>query len=206
MSIKNVIATLLLMPLCVQTAQAQEKTSDFGLFIEPAITYEFGRAAVDYPSPLSNSTGNAAGFGLGAKFGMHVSEAIFLALDARYSMPQYDDSSVDYDAGSVSTNWGPVLGVQMQDIGMRVWGTLILGGELNPKQSGNFDVSFSDASGYRIGTGFHIASVSLNIEYQQIKYGNTTLEEAGPFSPGDLNNVNLTNSTWIGSVSFPLEL
>lgn len=200
---RNVIATLLL-PLCAQAAQAQE--SDFGLFIEPAITYEVGSASVDYPSPLSTSSGSTNGFGLGAKFGVHISEALFLAVDARYSMPQYDDSSVDYDAASVSTNWGPVLGVQMQDVGIRVWGTLILGGELNPEKSGSFDVSFSDASGYRIGTGFHIASVSLNIEYQQIKYGNTTLEEAGPFSPGDLNNVNLTNSTWIGSVSFPLEL
>jgi hypothetical protein len=205
MNLKYIFSTLCLMLIAGQFANAEGSNS--GLFVEPALTYELGTATVDYPSPLSTSSGSANGLGLGAKLGFHFSEAFFVAFDGRYSMPQYTDSSVSYDAKSVSTNWGPVVGVQMPDIGIRIWGTLILGGELNPEQSGSFDVAFKKASGYRIGTGFRISAVSLNLEYQQLKYEETNLEQFGPFSPSStLSGVNLDNKSWIASVSFPLEL
>ncbi|OFZ17694.1 MAG: hypothetical protein A2Z20_01555 [Bdellovibrionales bacterium RBG_16_40_8] len=205
MKLKNVLMTLCLVLIKGQIANAEG--SNLGLFVEPALTYELGTATVDYPSPLSTSSGSSDGFGLGAKFGFHISEAFFVALDGRYSMPQYKDSSVNYDAKSVSTNWGPVVGIQMPNIGLRIWGALILGGELNPEKSGSFDVAFKKASGYRIGTGFRISAISLNLEYQQLKYGETTLEQIGPFSSNSaLNSVTLKNKSWIASVSFPLEL
>lgn len=204
-SVKNVFLLLCLEVLAVQVARAEGAAS--GLFVEPAVTYELGSASVNYPSPLSSSSGTANGLGIGAKLGWHVSEALFLAIDGRYSMPQYTDSSVSYDAKSVSTNWGPALGVQIPNFGPRIFGTLILGGELNPEKSGNFDVAFKNATGYRIGAGFRISAVSLNLEYQQIKYGETALEQIGPFSSGStLGGVNLENRSWIASVSFPVEL
>lgn len=193
--------------LCLAVVLGQNARAEGGLFVEPVITYELGSAAVDFPSPFSNSSGEANGFGLGAKVGFHISEAFFLAADGRYSMPQYKDSSVDYNAKATSTNWGLLVGAQMPDLGMRVWGGWILGGELNPEQSGSFDVAYTGATGYRIGTGFRIAAFSVNLEYQQIKYSDTTLEQVGPFSSNSaLNNVNLENKTWIASLSFPLEL
>lgn len=200
---KNIFAML-----CFILGQiASADTSNSGLFIEPAFTYELGSAAVDYPTPLSSSTGSSNGLGLGAKVGFHLSEALFIALDGRYSMPQYKDSSVNYDAQAISTNWGPVVGVQMPNIGLRIWGALILGGELNPQKSGSFDVDFKKATGYRIGTGFRVFAVSLNLEYQQIKYSETILEQIGPFSSGSaLNDVKLENKSWLIGVSFPLEL
>lgn len=46
-------------------------------FLEPAITYDSGETDVNYPSPLSNSTGTTSGFGIGARIGFHISEAFF---------------------------------------------------------------------------------------------------------------------------------
>lgn len=183
---------------------AQAEGSQGGLFVEPAVTYEHGDSTVNYPSPFSNSTGTVDGFGLGARIGFHLNEAFFLGFDGRYSMPQFKDSSVHYDAKSVATNWGPVVGFQMPGLGLRLWGSYIMGGELNPEKSGIFDVNFKEATGYRVGAGFRVTVVSLNVEYQQLKYGKANLEDAGPFT-GTFNGVDLENKTWIASVSFPLE-
>ena len=188
-------------------ASAFADTAGVGLFVEPSVTYELGNTKTNYPSPLSDATGTSNGLGLGARLGLHALEIVFFGIDARYSMPQFKDSSVNYDAKSISTNWGPVVGVQMPIVGLRVWGSYILGGELNPESSGGVDVKFKQATGYRVGTGFRIAIVSLNLEYQQLKYGQADLEQLGPFSgTSTFNNVNLNNNSWIASISFPLEL
>ncbi len=204
----NTAGTLLfLVPILFFSWVARSDDSKLGLIVEPGLTFELGSAAVDYPSPLSSSTGSANGFGLAARLGFHVSEVIFIALDARYSMPQYKDSTASYDAKAVATNWGPVAGVQMPIIGLRAWASILLGGELNPEKSGSLDVAFKKASGYRIGAGFRIFPLSFNLEYQQVNYAETTLEQIGPFSTNtSLNNVALDNRSWIASVSFPLEL
>ncbi len=200
-------ATSLLFIIFTLSSNANAAESHMGLFLEPAVTYETGDTSVNYPSPLSNSSGKAEGFGLGARIGFHLYEAFFLGLDGRYSMPQFKDSSVSYDSKSVSTNWGPVVGMQIPDIGLRVWGAYILGGELNPEKSGSFDIKFQNAKGYRVGAGFRLAAVSLNLEYQQLKYDQASLEQLGPFSSSSaLSGVQLENKSWIASVSFPIEL
>lgn len=177
-----------------------------GLFLEPGITYELGDTTINYPSPLANSTGSVQGLGLAARAGVHLFEAFFLGLDYRYSMPQFKDSSDNYDEKAIATNWGPVVGMQMPIVGLRIWGSYIMDGELNPDKSRNFDVKFAKATGYRVGAGFQLILVSLNLEYQQLKYDQTNLEQAGPFSANTtLNQVNLENKTWLASVSFPLE-
>lgn len=71
-------------------------------------------------------------------------------------MPDQKDSSVNYNAKATSTRIGPVIGMQMPNLGLRIWGTYILSGDLDPEKSGNYDVKFQDAKGYRIGTGFHV--------------------------------------------------
>jgi hypothetical protein len=181
-----------------QTAHAD------GILFEPAVTYEMGDTSVNYPSPISSSSGTARGLGFGARVGMHIANVFLLGIDGRYSIPQFKDSSVSYDAPSVSTNWGPTLGFQMPIVGLRVWGTYIAAAELNPDKSGSLDVKFTKGTGYRVGTGFHFILVSVNLEYQQVKYDNTDLENAGPFT-GSFSDVKLENKTWIVSASFPLE-
>lgn len=189
----------------VPTIEAVE--SQAGFFVEPSITYERGDTTVNYPSPFSESTGSANGFGIGARVGIHFYDAFFFGVDGRYSMPWFNDSLVGYDESSASTNWGPVVGMQTPVTGLRVWGSYILGGIFNPDQSGNFDVAFKDLSGYRIGTGFKINIVSLNLEYQHLNFGEADLEQLGPFSMNtSYNGVELENNSWIVSVSFPLAL
>ncbi len=125
----------------------------------------------------------------------------------RYAMPKFTDSSVSYDAKSIATNWGPVVGLQMPDLGLRVWGAYVVDGALDPESSGSFDVAFKKATGYRVGLGMRVTAVSMNLEYQQLKYGDTELEQVGPFSSSAaLSSVNLEANSWLASVSFPLEL
>lgn len=207
MKTKIMTSSLLFILTLSLNATAATAESRMGLFIEPALTYEAGDSSVNYPSPLSNSSGRSEGFGIGARIGFHLYESFFLGVDGRYSVPQFKDSSVSYDAKSVSTNWGPVVGIQMPNVGLRVWGSAILGGEMNPEKSGSFDLKFQNAKGYRVGAGFRVSEVSLNLEYQQLKYDQATLEQLGPYSVGTaLNGVELENKSWIASVSFPIEL
>jgi opacity protein-like surface antigen len=185
--------------------QSNEREHKAGIFIEPALTYERSESTVNYPEPFANSSGNVDGFGIGARLGFHLNEVVFLGVDGRYSMPKFKDSS--YDAKAVSTNWGPVAGIQMPNLGLRLWGSMILGGNLNPDSSGNLDIKFKDTSGYRVGAGIRFEILSLNLEYQHAKYGETVLEQIGPFATTTtFSNVTLKNNSWVASVSFPLAL
>ena len=191
----------------IAMARARASDNHLGLFVEPAVTYERGDTDVNYPSPFSNSSGSADGFGVGARLGFHVADILFLGADARYSKPQFKNSSASYDAHSTAFNWGPVAGVQMPIVGLRVWGSYVAGATLDPDRSNNFDVKYKNGSGYRVGAGFKIAIVSLNLEYQSIKYTQAVLEQIGPFSAASVfNNVELKNKSWIVSVSFPIAL
>jgi hypothetical protein len=186
---------------------AKAEVSPVGPFGEILFTYEMGYTSVNYPSPLSNSTGTAKGFGMGGRIGFHLNENIFLGFDGRFSMPRFEDSSVDYDSKAVSTNWGPVVGMQVPDLGTRMWGSYVFDGDLNPEKSGSFDLKFQGAKGFRVGVGNRWEQVSFNLEYQQLKYNKTSLEQLGPFSPGSsLSGVQLENTTWIVSASLPLAL
>jgi hypothetical protein len=204
--VKHVCGAAILGLLFSSGVVRAEENSHSGLFVEPLLTYELETTKINYPPPLSDSSGSMVGLGLGARLGFQISEIIFVAGDFRYSLPQFKDSSVSYDARSVATNFGPVVGIQMPHIGVRVWGTYLLAGELNPERSGSIDVKFSDLKGYRVGAGFRIQAVSVNLELQQLKYGVASLEQLGPFSSNSsFSNVNLESNGWIASVSFPLE-
>ncbi len=176
-----------------------------GLLVEPAVTYEIGNTTTNYPPPFTSSTGRVDGFGIGARLGFHFNESVFLAMDWRFAKPHVRDS-INYNANATSTNYGPVLGLEMPDIGLRIWGAMILGGDLDPDSSNNFDVKLQNASGSRLGVGFHLASVSLNLEYQDIEYGRVNLEQIGPFvSTASFSNVESRDKSFIASVSFPME-
>lgn len=177
-----------------------------GIFLEPGVTYELGDHTVNWPSPLSDSTGTTRGLGLALRGGFHLNESFFLGLDARYGMPTFKNSASNYDAAAKAYNYGPVVGFQMPDMGLRLWGAYVLDGELNPEASGNYDVNLKKPTGPRVGLGFRVQSFSLNVEYEQLKYGESVLEQAGPFTPGYVfNGVNLENKAWILSASFPIE-
>lgn len=202
---KKIIFASTLSFLTLSTAYAENKG---GLFVEPILTYERGDGDVDFPSPINSSESDIDGFGVGARLGFHIFESVFIGADGRYSMPQFKDSSLDQKADAKAWNYGPVVGIQMPTtIGLRVWGGYIMDGVLDPEKDKNVDQKFSDASGYRVGAGIKLGIASLNLEYQDLKYDKTDIDEVGVFTPGySTNNIELKNQSWILSVSFPISI
>lgn len=175
-----------------------------GFFLEPMITYQNLKADIEYPNTfLSDSSGEIKGTGLGLRAGGHVLDTVFLAADLRYAQPKYQDSNFEADAKA--SNYGVVVGLQMPIAGLRLWATYIVDGNLDPKEDQSVDLKFTEAQGLRFGAGLHVAMFSVNIEYQNVKYKKTELEELGPFT--DINaqdNIELTESGLVASVSFPI--
>jgi hypothetical protein len=90
--------------------------------------------------------------------------------------------------------------------GLRVWGTYIVDGMLDPEKISNVDAKFSKLMGYRVGAGFYVSKLSLNLEYQNAKYDKTTLQSLGPISANDVSSIKADNQTYILSVSFPIAI
>lgn len=179
-----------------------------GLFVEPMITWERGRGDVNFPSPISSADTEVDGFGVGARFGGHVYNTIFLAVDGRYSMPTFKDNKINQDADAKAWNVGPVVGMQMPTpFGLRVWGGWIVAGGMDVDKSKNVKEEFKSGQGYRVGAGVKLALASINIEYQKVTYDDTVLEEVGVFNPNTTySDVELKNESMVLSVSFPIAL
>lgn len=201
---KNFKLTLALCAFTSFSALAAEKAG--GVFVEPMLTYESGTSEVSFPSPAGNSESDFDAVGIGARFGFHIHEAIFLGVDGRYSQVDYENDDTNIKTDGESYNLGPVVGFQMPTtLGLRVWASYIMAGELDLDEDQGIDATFEDASGYRVGAGIKLSMVSLNLEYQHIEYDKTTLKDAGFFS-GSTSNVDADNKSYILSVSFPISL
>lgn len=177
--------------------------SHAGFYIEPGITYESSDSALDF-GILGTSTGTTQGLGVNLKLGYHADDVFFVGPDVSYSKPKFTLSTTNYDAAAASTMYGFIIGGQMPVVGLRIWGGYIFGGELNPEASGGFDVNFKDPQGLKVGVGFKVVMVSVNVEYMDLEYQTSAIEAAGPFS-GSIDN-KLKNKVGLVSVSFPLTL
>lgn len=199
---KNIFASFILL-ISLGSAHA-----DSGAFIEPMVTYETGSGEVNFPSPINNSDSKVKGFGAGARMGAQLWQTIFAGVDGRYSIPKLKDTTLNQDVKTKAWNVGPLIGIQMPTpIGLRFWGSWILAGQLDPDKDKGVDGKFKDGNGFRLGGGFRIGMVSLNAEYQYIKYDETELQEVGIFTPGfTANNIVLKNKSFIVSVSIPIGL
>lgn len=202
----KLLLVLSLLTIGPVTAFAQENSG--GLFIEPAITYESGSGDINLPSPFSNSENDLDGFGLGARLGFHVYESIFIGVDGRYSFVTFKENKINMDTDAKAWNIGPVVGVQMPtDLGIRVWGSYILAGEVDPDKDKEVDLKFKSGNGFRLGVGIKLLMVSVNAEYQKIKYDETKVQSLAIFDPGSTtNNVSLDNESVVLSVSFPVSI
>ncbi len=192
-------------------AKADDNKSEnrSGLYVEPMLTYEgSSKTKIDWPSPLTSSTGSLTGFGVGARLGFHIDEVFFVAADARYSKPTFKDSSLDTSSDATAYNYGVGVGVQAPVFGLRVWGDYIAGGELDPAADKGFDTKFTGGSGYRVGAGLRFDIVSINLEYQHMKYDKTDVSYSiAGFNPStSLNDSKLQNDSYILSVAFPIDL
>ncbi len=140
--------------------------------------------------------------------GFHVNDVLFVGVDGRYSKLNFEDSnsSFNYDTDADSFNVGPVIGIQMPAIGLRVWGSYIAASTLDPEEASGIDMKFSDGTGYRVGAGFRILAVSLNLEYQKVDYDKTDVQQLGPIPAFATDSVQLENEAWIASISFPISI
>ena len=198
----GLVATTSMIPF---TVQAENKG---GLFVEPMLTYESLDTKIDYPSALGSSNGELEAIGAGARLGFHIYESVFIAADARYTKPDFNDAENDYKAEGSAYNYGATVGVQVpSDIGVRVWGTAILGGQLDPEKNNGADFKFEDASGYRLGVGILLGTVSLNLEYQDMTYGKSKVESLGSFETNiQSDDFDVKTNGYIASISFPYSL
>lgn len=187
-------------------SQFSEAESRGGFFVEPAVTYESGYTNLKYPAPFSDSKEDVKGFGLGLRGGLHFYDILFVAVDGRYSQPRYKSSALGDSVNAKAANIGLTLGAQTPFLGVRVWGTYLMDGFLNPDKLNSVDVKFSGTNGYRVGAGVYVAMISVNLEYQEAKYSDTIVESLGPFTVGSLNSIEANQKSYILSVSFPLAL
>ncbi len=173
-----------------------------GFYAEPAITFEKGDSTLDWPAPFSTSTGSTTGLGVDLKLGFNMESIFFAGIDSSYAKPQFKNSANNYDASAISQTLGIIVGTQMPVIGLRIWGGYIFDGSLNPDQDGSIDVKFTGASGPKVGIGFKLFLVSINLEYMELAYKTSILEQPGIIS-GTFNS-EYKSKTSLLSVSFPL--
>lgn len=180
-----------------------------GLFVEPLLQYENTTSEIEtsqLPLVSDDTSGTTKGFGLGARLGAHVGEVVFLAGDVRYTRADLSDSFYE-SASTTGHNYGVTLGAQTPFFGVRVWGTAVLGGELDPAAGiSDLDLKFKEAKGHRVGAGIHFAAVAVNLEYQDLKYDRTEIESAGTLTLNSDTQVDANQKGLILSVGFPIEL
>lgn len=191
------------------TVTERPARAPIGVFIEPLILGSVAATEIktsQLPLIGDDTSGRLESAGLGLRAGGHLGEMIFLAADARYNRSRFMDSSYD-KADGAGYNYGGTLGVQAPFAGLRVWGTRVFGGEMDPTAGRNgFDVKFSNARGYRIGAGLRFAAVSVNLEHEDLTYGNTDIQSVGSIAADTSTSVDFTQRGTILSLSFPVEL
>ena len=190
----------------VTTSTSAMALSAGGLFVEPGVTYESLDTNINWSAPFSDSTGSSKGLGVSARLGLHVGEIVFLALDARYAKPTFSDSATDASNSATSFNYGPVVGIQTPVVGLRVWGQYVLDGSYDPEKTSFMDYKFDQGSGYRVGVGMHVAVVSINLEYQDLKYKTSIQEFLSTPVNTSLDKADLSSKGFILGVSFPIEM
>jgi hypothetical protein len=197
--------TVLLTLSAAPTLFAQD-SSKGGLFLEPSLKYEQGKGQIDFKS-IAQPDGDLKGWGLGLRAGGHVSDILFLALDASYSQPKFTDENGNFDYDLKSWLLGVTLGAQTPVVGLRVWGSYLPLGEITMDGRGSNDtnIAYKDPKIWKVGAGFRVSMVSLNLEYMRGDYTKLAVKNAGSLLSGDYNG-DATRQSWIASVSFPLAL
>jgi hypothetical protein len=91
-------------------------------------------------------------------------------------------------------------------LGLRIWGSYIFDGILDPEPSNGYDVKFKEPKGIKAGVGIKILLISLNFEYADLQYNNSTLEQVAGVNVNTTMDEKLKNKLYIFSVSMPITL
>ncbi|MBC7419697.1 MAG: hypothetical protein H7328_03120 [Bdellovibrio sp.] len=189
--------------------EKSSKISKGGLFLEPMISAIREDSTIKTSQlPLVNSdrSGNTEGYGVGLRFGGHISEVFFLGIDARYAKMNLSDSAYN-DASSNVYNLAPMIGFQTPLFGIRIMGAYVVAGENDPAASNNgVDLKFNDPTGWRLGAGIHAGPVAINLEYQDLVYNTTKIESFGNVAVNKSTSIDAETKGYALSVGFPIEL
>lgn len=202
---KNYSALIALAVMFISSTSFAQ-SSDGGLFLEPSVIYEQGKGEIDFKS-VAQPDGDLKGWGLGLRFGGHVSDILFLAIDTTYSKPEFTDENGDFDYDLKSWLAGVTLGAQTPVAGLRVWGSYIPLGEitLDGRDANDTNIKYKKPQMWKVGAGFRVSMVSINLEYLSGKYDTLEVKNAGTLLSGDYSG-DAKRDSWLASVSFPLSL
>lgn len=182
---------------------------DLGLAIEPMLIYQQEDAKIrtsQLPVISDDTSATSRGYGFGLKLGGHIGDILTAGVDGRYMQTTLDDSAYG-KARTTKYSVGPTVGVQMPIVGLRLFGTYVLAGAVDPEAgTQDVDVRFRDPRGYRLGAGFHIGPISLNLEYENISYLNTQVQSYGLIGGNGNSDIDFDTRGYLASVSFPLSL
>jgi hypothetical protein len=194
------------------TVRVQEKDSRLvksGFYIEPLLSVSQEDTSIkssQLPFIHDDSSGNSKGFGVGLRIGAHVSDTLLLGIDTRYSRMQTDDSFYNKADADVY-NIAPMIGLQTPFYGIRLLASYVVAGENNPASGAQgVDLKYKEALGWRLGAGLYVASVSVNLEYQDLTYNTTEVESFGSVAVNKATSVDANSRGYTVSLSFPIEL
>ncbi len=189
--------------------QHKSENNPAGLFVEPILMFSQLDSTIktsQLPLISDDTTGTSSGYGLGLRLGFHLNEVFFLGADGRSSRTKFADSSYGSAEGN-AYNVGPTMGLQGAKFGLRMWGTYIATGSYDPAAgTQSFDVKFNDPRGWRAGLGIRVASLSINAEYEELKYNNTEIQSFGGISHPGTSGVDFESKGYLLSLSFPVQL
>lgn len=200
-------------PVAEQSSRTQDNAryrSPGGLFLEPMlITSQEDTTIKSSQLPLlqDDTSGKQNGYGVGLRFGGHVSEIFMAGVDARYSKSQLKDSF--YETADTNVyDIGPFVGLQTPYFGIRLLAGYVVAGENDPASGvQGLDLKFKEANGWRVGAGLYVAAVSVNVEYQDLTYNSTEIQNYGLINrSGGTSSVDANNRGYSVSLSFPVEL
>ncbi len=187
---------------------SKTKPSFGGFFVEPMLIYSKNETSIktsQLPVINNDTSGTLNDAAIGARFGLHVGEIFILAADGRYGKSRFQDSFYS-SAEASSYNYGLTAGIQTPVAGIQLFGTYIVGGAFDPAVGAqNIDMKFTDALGYRVGAGIHVLAVSVNLEYQDLVYNNSTVESFGDLAVNRASTVDASQSGYSISLGFPVE-
>lgn len=180
---------------------------DMGMLLEPMLLTSQEDTTIktsQLPVINNDTSGESTGYGVGLRLGAHASEVFLIGLDARYAKTEFKDSFYDRADGD-TYNVAPFVGIQTPYMGIRLLAGYVVAGENNPEAGvQGLNLKFKEATGWRVGGGIYIAAVSLNVEYQDLTYNSTEVENPGVFS--GTSSVDANNRGYTVSLSFPVEL
>ena len=191
------------------TEEDSSRISKGGLFLEPMIFAAQEEQTVktsQLPLVTGDSETDTRSYGVGLRFGGHISEVFLLGLDGRYARLNSDDSFYSREDSNVY-NIAPVVGLQTPLWGIRILAGYVVAGENDPGEGAQgVDVKFKEATGWRLGAGVHVGAVGINLEYSDLSYNKTEVESLGQFAANQDVDLDMESKGYALSVSFPIEL